>query len=283
MAKLVIVDDDFACGILVENLQSLGHEVKRFDSAAAALGAVDEIAASDLLILDVIMPRPPDTGGGEVTGGLRSGMLVYQKVRQANNQLPILAYTAANDTDVKEVFAADPLTKFVSKWSTPTLSEFAGIVDTLLGIDRSPALPTPFIVHGHDEATKLAVKNYIQNTLKLPEPIVLHEQPSAGRTIIEKFEYYAAQSTLIFVLLTPDDIAAPASASNDEKRRARQNVIFELGYFIGTLGRSSGRILLLYKGALELPSDLAGVCYIDITAGIEQAGETIRRELQHVL
>ena len=113
--------------------------------------------------------------------------------------------------------------------------------------------------------------------------MILHEQPSAGRTIIEKLEDYAIQSTLVFVLLTPDDHAPPPDASNDKKRRARQNVIFEMGLFFGTLGRASGRVILLHKGPIELPSDISGIVYIDITHGVESAGEQIRKEVNHVL
>ncbi|OGA67701.1 MAG: hypothetical protein A3G81_11210 [Betaproteobacteria bacterium RIFCSPLOWO2_12_FULL_65_14] len=116
----------------------------------------------------------------------------------------------------------------------------------------------------------------------MPEPIILHEQPSMGRTVIEKFEDYAADAQLAFVLLTPDDKVAPADSSNDLKRRARQNVILELGFFLGKLGRLSGRVFLLHKGPIELPSDLSGVIYIDITGGVDAAGETIRKELKHV-
>lgn len=65
-------------------------------------------------------------------------------------------------------------------------------------------------------------------------------------------------------MLTPDDLggsaAAPAQAA-----RARQNVIFELGYFAGKLGR--GRACLLRKGEIEIPSDLYGVIYKDMDAG----------------
>ena len=137
--------------------------------------------------------------------------------------------------------------------------------------------------HGHDDKMKLAVKNYLQNTLKLPEPIILHEQPTIGRTLIEKFDYYAANSQLAFVILTPDDQVVGADKNDDEKRRARQNVILELGFFLGSLGRQSGRVFLLHKGPLELPSDLNGVVYVDIANGIEAAGEQIRKELEHVL
>ena len=139
-----------------------------------------------------------------------------------------------------------------------------------------------FIVHGHDSESLLELKDYLQNTLNMSEPTVLRQTPSQGKTIIEKFEQEAESTEVVFVLLTPDDktIGSKKSESIVEKRRARQNVILELGFFLGKLGRESGQILLLYKGPLEIPSDIAGVEYIDITSGIRSAGEDIRRELQ---
>jgi predicted nucleotide-binding protein len=134
-----------------------------------------------------------------------------------------------------------------------------------------------FIVHGHDETEKLALKNYLQNTLKWPEPVILAEKPSGGKTIIEKFEEHSKNIDVVFVLLTPDDVGGAAGAPSAS--RARQNVIFELGYFAGKFGRTSGRAILLRKGDLDLPTDLAGIVYINISKGIEAAGEEIRREV----
>jgi len=139
--------------------------------------------------------------------------------------------------------------------------------------------PTLFIVHGHDDKTKLEVKNYLQNVLLLPEPIILHERPSFGKSIIEKFEAYSDSVDGAIILLTPDDVWAKDGTS-EEIRRARQNVIFELGYFYAKFRRESGRVLLLYKGQLDLPSDISGIIYIDITDGVASASDLIRRELQ---
>lgn len=116
----------------------------------------------------------------------------------------------------------------------------------------------------------------------MPEPVILHEQSNRGRTLIEKFEQVSNDSDVVFVLLTPDDRIAQPNESDDDKRRARQNVIFEMGYFLGKLGRSSGKVILLYKGQLELPSDISGIVYINIDHGVEQAGEYIRRELREL-
>jgi predicted nucleotide-binding protein len=152
----------------------------------------------------------------------------------------------------------------------------------LLGISPEKHRPRAFIVHGHDTTERLALKNYLQNVLGFEEPIILHEQPNLGRTVIEKLEAYTRETDIAFVLLTPDDKMFAGNGSNDAKRRARQNVVFELGYFLGVFGRLTGRVLLLHKGPLDLPSDLAGVIYVDITNGVESAGESIRKELAHV-
>ncbi len=115
-----------------------------------------------------------------------------------------------------------------------------------------------FVVHGHDEE----IKQHVARTLSQLglDPIILHEQPNAGRTIIEKFEHHSDVSFAI-VLLSPDDMAFPAGESAKKaKARARQNVVLELGFFIGSLGRD--RVFTLKRGEnLELPSDVSGVIY----------------------
>lgn len=116
-----------------------------------------------------------------------------------------------------------------------------------------------FIVHGHDDAMKEAVARTLTK-LGL-DPIILHEQANEGKTIIEKFEKWSDVGFAL-VLMSPDDLAFPKTA--DVKKdtptfRARQNVIFELGYFIGTLGRE--RVLVLQKDGVESLSDYSGVLY----------------------
>lgn len=114
-----------------------------------------------------------------------------------------------------------------------------------------------FLVHGHDLAAKEACARLLEK-LHL-EAIVLHEQASAGTTLIEKVERYSEVAFAV-VLLTPDDRGAEGGKESALRPRARQNVILELGFFLGRLGRS--RVLALVKGELESPSDYAGVVYI---------------------
>lgn len=114
-----------------------------------------------------------------------------------------------------------------------------------------------FLMHGRDEAAQATVARFLEQ-LGL-DPVILAEQPSEGKTIIEKFEVHAAKVGYAVALLTADDVGS-RSGEDRLRPRARQNVIFELGYFVGCLGRK--RVCALTKGDPEIPSDYDGVVYI---------------------
>ena len=119
-----------------------------------------------------------------------------------------------------------------------------------------------FLVHGHDSARKHEVADFLQRVTE-QRPIILQEQANEGRTIIEKFEYEASDVGFAVVLLTADDKGGPKAAPiKKQSPRARQNVVFELGYFSHALGRN--RVCALYEKGVELPSDYQGVLYIEI-------------------
>ncbi len=119
-----------------------------------------------------------------------------------------------------------------------------------------------FAIHGRDEATREVVARFLEK-LEL-SPIILHEQPNKGRTIIEKFEDYSDVGFAV-VLLTPDDVRSLSIDEIDLKPRARQNVILELGYFIGKLGRE--KVCPFVKDNVEVPSDYDGVVYTKFDDG----------------
>jgi predicted nucleotide-binding protein len=140
--------------------------------------------------------------------------------------------------------------------------EFAAPVATIPA--AKPKVPSRrvFVVHGHDDAAKEAVARFL--TALDFKPIILHERPNAGRTVIEKFEEYSDVEFAV-VLLTPDDLASSKATPGETHERARQNVIFELGFFIGRLGRP--KVCALVKGAVERPSDYDGVVYVKMDSG----------------
>lgn len=123
---------------------------------------------------------------------------------------------------------------------------------------RSENIKKVFVVHGHDELLKVTIARFLAKLDLVP--VILHEQPDLGRTVIEKF---LAHSDVAFavVLLTADDVGGQANQKPSTfQYRARQNVILELGYFIARLGRS--RVAAIYQEGVEIPSDYSGVLYI---------------------
>ncbi len=114
-----------------------------------------------------------------------------------------------------------------------------------------------FIVHGRAEGPKETVARFIEK-LEL-KPVILHEQANKGRTVIEKFEDHSDVGFAV-VIMTGDDIGGIKEEPDKQKPRARQNVILELGFFIGALGRK--RVCVLYEKGVEIPSDYQGVLFV---------------------
>lgn len=152
-----------------------------------------------------------------------------------------------------------PTGELSGKWSTSigTAGVFSARRSEPNAKETKPMANSVFLVHGHDEATKEKVARFLEK-IGL-EVIILHEKVSQGMTIIEKFEEYAAQAGFAIILFTPDDLGFPLGSEERKQPRARQNVVLEMGYFIGRLRRE--RVCVLYKGGVELPSDILGIVY----------------------
>jgi len=129
-----------------------------------------------------------------------------------------------------------------------------------------------FIVHGHDELNLLRLKNILRERFEITS-IVLSEQASEGRTIIEKFEAVASGVPFCIALLTPDD-----EVSNGEVKivQARPNVTFELGWFYGRLGRS--RVCIICRKGTHIHSDLNGIMRIEFINKIDETVIDLERE-----
>lgn len=138
-----------------------------------------------------------------------------------------------------------------------------------------------FVVHGHDHELKTEVESFLSE-IGL-EPIILHKKPDEGQTIIEKFEKHS-EVGYAFILLTPDEIAyiigqdKLKDSERKKEKRARPNVIFEFGYFVGKLGRS--RVCCLYKSGVALPSDLGGLLYKKVDPALAAQKYDIIKELK---
>lgn len=281
--KILWVDDDvFFMTRLVGHVRDAGYDVALAEGPDEALSFFRKNRdATALVVVDMMMPHGRELNAVESMAGYATGLALARKLREERRDIPLLAVSVAADHEVMEWFRKNTA-GYLVKPASP--GEVVRMIAKAVGESKPEKRggPKAFIVHGHDEDALLGLKNYLQNTLRFPEPIVLREQPSQGRTIIEKFEEAAADVDLVFVLLTPDDRGTGADG-HEERRRARQNVILELGFFLAHFQRRSGRVILLHKGALDIPSDLAGVVYVDITAGIGAAGEGLRKELSQWL
>lgn len=108
-------------------------------------------------------------------------------------------------------------------------------------------------------------------------------QPNRGRTVVEKFESVADTCDVAVVVWSPDDFGGLGAASGKAQRRARQNVVFELGYFYGALRRRSGYVAILEFGETEVPSDIGGVIRIDGTKPIRSIIADFKKEFADLL
>lgn len=153
------------------------------------------------------------------------------------------------------------------------------------GYSTEKPKPFSFIVHGRDSKNRrLELKKLLIDTFEFPGPKILQYEPSHCRTLFQKFIDVAKDTDIAFVILAPDDYGKLVGEKGKNKRRARQNVIFEFGFFVGMFRENLENVIVLYdrdtKKQIEWPSDTEGIIYIDISNGVEHAESEIRRELE---
>lgn len=143
-------------------------------------------------------------------------------------------------------------------------------------IDRIiPSTRKVFIAYGHDETNALRLQHMLREQPGL-EPVIMRYKPGRSRTLIEKFEDEAENCSFSFVLMTPDDQVS--GADQPAYGQARPNVIFELGWFCGRLGRE--RVCILFKKGTKIHSDLDGVERVEFRENVEEAAMRIESELR---
>jgi predicted nucleotide-binding protein len=172
----------------------------------------------------------------------RTGMTLYEEIEDFHSDIDTKIYRLESVRDRLELIPLD--------------DSITVEVVVLKKIKKKQSNARIFIVHGHDEAARELVARFLER-IEL-EPIILHEQPNKGSTIIEKLEENADVSFAV-VLLTPDD-EGRKKGDSALRDRARQNVLLELGYFIGRLGRK--HVCALHKGSVEIPTDYLGVLFL---------------------
>lgn len=186
----------------------------------------------------------------------------HAKLRRVANELAelLIARSLVDETDVVEALVDLAPT---AATSAPIRRTNAAANAASTAATQSPSTVSAdgpiFVVHGHADVLRHEVVRVLERATDR-DVIVLHEKANAGRTILEKFEAHAASAAYAVVLLTADDAGGPRGEA--AVPRGRQNVIFELGFFFGKLGRE--RVAVLLDPHVEQPSDISGLVYIPV-------------------
>lgn len=205
------------------------------DTLAILLNVSDETAKVEKVITLIIVSFIEHKNTNEDFSDIIEAMIVANLSKESVNEVEN-AYKKHKELKLPEKEVVNPITAKKNSISKVNKSDV-------------------FIVHGHNEELKEKVARTLEK-LKL-NPVILHEQSNEGQTVIEKLEKHSNVNFAI-ILLTYDDFGNVKS-ENNHKKRARQNVILELGYFIAKIGREN--VMPLYEQGVELPSDISGVIY----------------------
>lgn len=268
--KIVFVENDLDfLATRKEILEEVGLEVIPASTLAVARSILSRVDI-DLAILDIRLENDDDEK--DVTGLLlaaEEAFLSIPKIMLTGYPHHEYIRLALDNVGGRLPLAVD----FVPKQEGPEalLASITKVLATIMLMrhkkSSSPHAPPRegreiFLVHGHDEEAKLAVALFI---IKLGLiPIVLSEMSVDGGTIIEQIEKHGEASFAI-VIMTPDDFGGSKRDPKKINSRARQNVIFEMGYFMGRLKRT--RVRVLCKEGVEILSDFHGVLYIPLDSG----------------
>ncbi len=142
--------------------------------------------------------------------------------------------------------------------------------------DTSPVASSGvFIIHGQDREAALELKQLLKQKADI-DAVLMDEKPHIGRTLIEKFEQEAENCGFAIAVLTPDDVVTPDEGP--DYHQMRPNVVFEMGWFYGRLGRD--RTCILYKTPTEIPTDLEGIGYYTFEHNVRELWADIEEELQ---
>jgi predicted nucleotide-binding protein len=276
--RILFVDDDrLAAEPLCAALRDAGFVVDCVHTVAAALNQVEQ-ARYDLAIVDVMMPAG-GLGFVATKGGFETGIALARRLRAVSGEMKILGISQKETTAAVEWFETQADGWCLKSEALLNPQSLVRRVAGMLGRD-GPVRLRVFVVHGHDTALRDELTHMLETEFGL-SVVVLDRQAWRGRTVIEKLEDEAADVDAVFVLLTPDDFAI--DRQNRVEERARPNVLIEIGYFFGRMSRRSGRVIMLSKGSVAIPSDLHGLGAIDVTDGLASARDAIGRELDLIV
>lgn len=175
-----------------------------------------------------------------------------------------------------DYFSNDPDREYGGSVLSLVISGFSALLGELKGIKESALILNKggdrvFIVHGRDDTLRDSVRDYVE-AMGL-EPVVLKDEVNEGRVLFEKFIEESDDAGFAIILMTADDYGG--LKGSDSSPRARQNVVFEYGYFVGKLGRKN--VCVIMDSGIDCPTDLSGVVRINSS----DWKSDLRRELRN--
>jgi len=266
----LLEDDAFLAAALVDEMSDLGCRAEHVSHEC--LHRLNRKRMPDLVIADLFLPIRTESSRQRNPRNVGEGIDALRRARELWPKARLVLLTGIASLDAQKWCDANDVTYLVKPIDR----------DTLARLLRQRKLRA-FVVHGRNRvATKKAVAALKKSNI---EPVVLIEQANRGRTVIEKFEGVADTCDAAIVVCSPDDFGglAMGRAFGRSHARARQNVVFELGYFYGALRRRSGRVVVLEFGDTELPSDISGVVRIDASKTITKIASELRQEFRHLI
>lgn len=203
---------------------------------------------------------------------------LYRHIRNAQSSERKQYYTQQYEKTYGYKQQLDKQYGVLSSYVSGILASLRSKENMTKSVEKSSAVTSKnvFIIYGHDEAKRRELSNLLKDRFHL-NPIVLQDEPSGGKTIIEKFESIASACSFAIALVTPDDMV---NDSEGVHKQARPNVIFELGWFYGHLGRS--HVVILYKDDVDnqIFSDLDGVMRIQYHSDVSEKYLDLEKELK---
>jgi len=280
--ELLWIDDEYLPPRIIDDLKDKGININHYTSVRQFIHDYNQMILANkssnyldnkIILMDVVLRDDSGTLSG-TRDGEQTGIALTREIIKKYPHQKIIGCSSWSDSKTKNWFW-EHCYGFLTKESEHLSND---IIKRLQEILLKKRLPKTFIVHGWDLELRNDLRNHLVNDLHFPEPIILDKTSSVGKTIIEKIEEATIGVDLVFVLCTPDDTVIMPDGNT--YKQARPNVLIELGYFYGRLGRLSGKIIVIIKDKLNIPSDISGVTYIPINNNISEAYSTIKTELK---
>jgi len=269
--EVLWVDDDrFALTSMGFWLTDRGYEVIPARTPAEAIRFLrSNCSGIGCAILDLFLPGPSSSIEP-------SGLRLARQIKREWPGIPLLCLSNVVLAPAVEWFSTFGAGYFHKHELNTSMRPFMRTIEELM-MGRKPP-PGTLVVHGRADRLLAELRGYLSDELRWTDIRVLSEIPSARRSLVQKFSDEAREAELIFVLLSPEDVTF-ASADQQKSREGKADLVFELGYILGSSKRRSCKIVVLTTVGASLPVPVDDIAVIDVAAGLRSAARLLRLEL----